>query len=71
MILFKKKKLELDHVINVYYPYLFEDGILNLEDIPNESYDEYIDYNSIIDFHHAKYREHPELHIEEKGITSL
>ena len=69
--LFKKKKLELDHVINVYYPYLFEDGILNLEDIPNESYDEYIDYNSIIDFHHAKYREHPELHIEEKGITSL
>ena len=69
--LFRKKKLELDHVINIYYPYLFEDGILNLEDIPNDSYDEYVDYNSIIDFHHAKYREHSELHIDEKGISSL
>ena len=69
--IFTKKNLELDHVINVYYPYLFEDGILNLEDIPNKSYDEYVDYNSIIDFHHAKYREHSDLHVDEKGISSL
>ena len=68
---FIKKKLEMERVVNVYYPYLFENSVFSLSDIPNESHDEYIDYNEIIDFHHAKYREREDLRVEEKGIISL
>ena len=69
--IFTKRKLEMDHVVNVYYPYLFEQGALDVADIVNEPHDEYIAYNEIIDFHHSKYRENRDLHVEEKGIASL
>ena len=64
-------KLEIEHVVNVYYPYLFEERILSPDQFKKEDYSQYNDYNETIDFHHVKYQEQPELHTEEKGITSL
>ena len=69
--IFKKKKLDMPQVVNVYFPYLFEQSIFDVGEIPEDIHDEYIDYNSISDFHHSKYKQHADLHVEEKGIASL
>jgi adenine-specific DNA methylase len=69
--IFKRKGLEISQVANVYFPYLSEKGIYDVTNFVDERRDEYIEYNRMIDFHHKKYIEHADLHVDEKGITSL
>ena len=66
-----KNKMEIEHVVNVYYPYLFEEQIFTVDQFTKETYDQYKEYNEMVDFHHLKYKDTPELHSEQKGITSI
>jgi hypothetical protein len=63
-------KLETKQVINVYYPYLFQQNQIEVSLLkPNESVsDKYKDYNEMIDFLHSKYK--PELK-PEQGISDI
>jgi hypothetical protein len=50
----EEKGLEIEHNINVYFPYLFSEKQFKLEktSFDNSIYDK---YNELIDFHHKKY----------------
>jgi len=47
--LFNKK------IVNVYYPYLFEEERFSSDNFVIETMDEYDEYNEMIDFHHSIY----------------
>jgi len=67
----QKNKLVLENIINVYYPFLFQDKIFSIEQLKPEFFDSYVDYNNMIDLHHKTYDESEPFHSKETGISSI
>ena len=65
----KHKELELDHTINVYFPYLFSEKNIELKDEMENSDAKYEKYNNMIHFHHSKYNS--DISTKQKGIVSI
>ena len=59
--------LELEHTINVYFPYLFSEQIFKLDQ--SKFVDKYIKYDEMIDFHYKIFN--PELATKQMGISSI
>ena len=67
----EKQKLIIDNVFNIYYPYLFQEKIFTNTQLVNEYFDEYREYNNIIDLQHTIFNNSKDLHTTEKGLHSL
>ena len=63
-----KKGLDIEHVVNVYYPYLYSEKKFNM-DVIEEGDTKYEKYNKMIHFQQVKYNK--ELSSKQKGVTSI
>ena len=67
----QKKRLNINKIANVYYPYLFEEGKFSSDNFVIETMDEYDEYNKMIDFHHSIYNKTKDTYKNASGIDSL
>ena len=59
--------LELEHTVNVYFPYLFSEKKFKLDD--SKFVDKYLKYDEMIDFHHKIFN--PEFATKQMGVSSI
>ncbi len=63
----ESKGLELEHTVNVYFPYLFSENKFKIE--PSTFVDKYLKYDEMIDFHHSIFNQ--ELATKQMGVSSI
>ena len=59
--------LELEHTINIYFPYLFSEKKFKLDS--SKFVDKYLKYDEMIDFHHKIFN--PEIATKQMGVSSI